>query len=450
MDVKTGLARLGATFRAGKTADLAWREAQLDALLALLDEGQGELMKALADDVGKPPVEAWATDIVVTRGEVALARQHLREWSAPRPATVPPEWQPATAAVVPQPLGTVLVIAPWNYPVQLLIEPLATAIAAGNCVVAKPSELAPATSAVLAAMLRERLDPDAVLVIEGGVAETTALLAERFDHIFYTGSTAVGRVVMRAAAEHLTPVTLELGGKCPTYVHASADIDEAGKRIAWAKFLNAGQTCLAPDYVLVDGPVRDQLVDVIATSVTRFYGDAPSLSPDFGRIVNERHVERLVALRDGDGAGRVVVGGQHDVAARFVAPTVLVDTDPTSSIMGEEIFGPLLPVLTVEGADEAIDFVNERERALAAYVFAEDEDVVERYVRETTSGGVCVNAALLHTSPPDLPFGGVGASGMGAYHGRWGFDRLSHLKSVLTRPASASIDHVMPPYPSLG
>jgi aldehyde dehydrogenase (NAD+) len=449
MDLTEGLERLRATFASGKTADLAWREGQLDALLALLDAGQGELVGALAEDVGKPAIEAWATDVAASQGEVGLARAKLRDWAASRPAEVPPEWMPATASVEPQPLGLVLVVSPWNYPVQLLVQPLAAAIAAGNCVVVKPSELAPATSAVLAGLIRQHLDPDAVLAVEGGIPETTELLEQRFDHIFYTGSTEVGRVVMRAAAEHLTPVTLELGGKCPTYVHRSADLAEAGKRIAWGKFLNAGQTCLAPDYVLVDREVQDELVQSLVSAVARFYGEDPASSPDYGRIVNQRHVERLRSLRDAPGAGTVAVGGGDDVAERYVAPTVLVGTDPSSAIMGQEIFGPLLPVIAVDDEDAAVRFINARERALAAYVFAEDTAVVDRYIRRTTSGGVCVNAALLHNSAPDLPFGGVGPSGMGSYHGRHGFDRLSHLKSVLVRPSSAPIDHVMPPYPVL-
>lgn len=414
----------------------------------MLDECQSELLAALAADLGKPAIEGWATDIAATRTEVALARNELRQWARPRSVEVEPEWMPSEAEIVPQPLGVVLVIAPWNYPVQLLVEPIATAIAAGNCVVAKPSELAPATSSLLAQLLRERLDPAAILVVEGGVEPTTQLLAEPFDHIFYTGSTNVGRVVMRAAAEHLTPVTLELGGKCPTYIDRSADVAEAAKRVAWAKFLNAGQTCLAPDYVLVDSTVADAFVDGVRAAIDHFYVGDPATSPDLGRIVNDGHFERLVKLRDGDGAGQIAIGGSDDPATRYIEPTVLLGTAPDAAIMGEEIFGPLLPVLPVAGLLDAIQFIDARPRALAAYVFAEDEAVADAFIDQTTSGGACVNAALVHAVPSDLPFGGVGASGMGAYHGRHGFDRLSHLKSVLRRASDASLDHVMPPYPS--
>jgi aldehyde dehydrogenase (NAD+) len=337
------------------------------------------------------------------------------------------------------------VIAPWNYPFQLAIEPLAIAIAAGNCVALKPSEMAPACSAAMARLLPIYVDPEAVVVIEGGVPETTALLAERWDHIFFTGSTAVGRVVAEAAAKHLTPTTLELGGKSPTYVHASADLDVAARRIVWGKFFNAGQTCIAPDYVLADRAIRDQLVDKLVAQVGEFYGTDPQASDSLGRIVNERHLGRLQGLLDA-GAGTVAVGGTVDAAARFISPTITVDPSPESPVMQEEIFGPILPVLAVDGVDEAKAFITGRAKPLALYVFAGSDDVIDSVVDDVSSGGVCINQTLMHLIPADLPFGGVGDSGMGSYHGKAGFDAFSHQKSVLRKTTKPDLKMLYPPY----
>jgi aldehyde dehydrogenase (NAD+) len=336
---------------------------------------------------------------------------------------------------VPEPLGVALVIAPWNYPIQLLIEPVAAALAAGNCVLAKPSELAPACSAAMAKLLPQYVDPDAVVVVEGGVDETTALLAERWVHIFFSGSTAVGRVVAEAAAKHLTPTVLELGGKSPTYVHRSADLDVAARRIAWGKFLNAGQTCIAPDYVLVDHQVKDALVDKLTRQIGEFYGADPKSSKSFGRIINERHVARLQGLLD-KGAGTVATGGQVDAAERFVAPTITIEPNTDSPVMQEEIFGPILPVLGVEGPNAAKAFVAARPKPLALYVFARDDDVVDDVVDTTTSGGVCVNQTLMHILP-------------GSYHGKAGFDAFSHHKSVLRKPTRPDLKLLYPPYKPL-
>jgi aldehyde dehydrogenase (NAD+) len=346
---------------------------------------------------------------------------------------------------VREPLGVALVIAPWNYPIQLLVEPLAAALAADNCVLAKPSELAPACSAALADLLPRYVDPEAVVVVEGGVDETTALLAQRWDHIFFTGSTAVGHVIAAAAATHLTPTVLELGGKSPTYVHASADLDVTARRIAWGKFLNAGQTCIAPDYVLVDHEVKDALVEKLTRQVRSFYGSEPKSSKSFGRIVNDRHLERLQGLL-ANGAGTVAAGGEVDAAERYVAPTITVEPRPDAAIMQEEIFGPILPVLGVGGPTEAKAFIGARPKPLALYVFAQRGEVVDDLVNHTTSGGVCVNQTLMHLVPPDLPFGGVGDSGMGAYHGRSGFDAFSHHKSVLRKRTRPDLRLLYPPY----
>ncbi|MCU1374241.1 MAG: aldehyde dehydrogenase [Actinomycetia bacterium] len=436
---------LRVTFATGRTRPAAWRKDQLAGLRRMMKDGEAELIEALRLDLGRPRVEAFAADIGHTKAELRHLHRHVEKWMRPTRVHVPATAAPGTAHVVPEPLGVALVIAPWNYPIQLLVEPVAAALAAGNCVAAKPSELAPACSAALARLLPRYVDPDALVVVEGGVEETTALLAERWDHIFFTGSTAVGRVVAEAAAKHLTPTTLELGGKSPTYVHATADLDVAARRIAWGKFLNAGQTCIAPDYVLADRSIRDDLVDRLVAEVGSFYGAEPQHSASFGRIVNQRHVERLQRLLD-SGAGTVAAGGTVDAADRFVAPTITVDPPAGSAVMEEEIFGPILPVLAVDGPDEAVAFINARPKPLALYVFAQDHDQADWVLERTSSGGVCVNQTLMHLLPPDLPFGGVGDSGSGGYHGKAGFDAFSHHRSVLRKGTRPDVKLLYPPY----
>jgi aldehyde dehydrogenase (NAD+) len=445
IDAPTLNKRLRATFESGRTRPLAWRQAQLAGLRRLLDECDGELVEALRLDLGRPAMEAYAADIGHAKGELRHLAKHVERWMKPTKVHMPMTVAPAKGWVQPEPLGVALVIAPWNYPIQLLLEPVAAALAAGNCVLAKPSELAPACSAALARLLPRYVDEDAVVVVEGGVEETTALLAERWDHIFFTGSTAVGRVVAAAAAKHLTPTVLELGGKSPTYVHASADLDVAARRIAWGKFLNAGQTCIAPDYVLADRQVRDALVDKLAAQIGEFFGPEPQRSTSFGRIVNARHLGRLKGLLE-KGAGTVVTGGTSDDGDRFLAPTVTVDPSPDGALMQEEIFGPILPVLAVDGPADAVAFITARPKPLALYVFAGDDAAVDTVVDGTSSGGVCINQTLMHLLPADLPFGGVGDSGMGAYHGKTGFDVFSHHKSVLRKPTRPDLKLLYPPY----
>ncbi|WP_077799134.1 aldehyde dehydrogenase family protein [Streptomyces sp. JHA26] len=426
------LARLRATFRTGRTKPVEWRTAQLGRLRALLTENGPDLEAALHADLGKSAAEAQRTEIGFTVREIDHTLEHLADWLRPEPAPVPAHLgTDATAWTQYDPLGVVLVIAPWNYPAQLLLTPLAGALAAGNAVVAKPSELAPATSAVLARLLPAYLDPEAVAVVEGGVPETTALLAERFDHIFYTGNGTVGRIVMRAAAEHLTPVTLELGGKSPAFVDRDTDLDVVAARLAAGKFLNAGQTCVAPDYVLTDPETAAALEPALARAVEALYGDDPANAPEYGRIVDERHFDRLTALLD---SGRVVVGGTGDRAAKYIAPTVLADVAPESPVMSEEIFGPILPIVTVPGLDEAIAFVDDRDKPLALYVFTESAETRERFAAETSSGALGSGLPLAHLTVSDLPFGGVGESGTGSYHGRYSLETFSHRKAVLDKP----------------
>ncbi|MEU7201081.1 aldehyde dehydrogenase family protein [Streptomyces sp. NPDC045470] len=425
------VARLRATFRTGRTASLEWRTDQLRRLRALLTEHGKDFAAALHADLGKGETEAYRTEIDFTLREIDHTLDHLEEWLRPEPAPVPPHLSGAEAWTVFDPLGVVLVVAPWNYPLQLLLAPMVGALASGNCVVAKPSEMAPATSAAVARLLPRFLDADAVAVVEGAVPETTALLEQRFDHIFYTGNGTVGRIVMRAAAEHLTPVTLELGGKSPAFVGRDTDADAVAARLVAGKFLNAGQTCVAPDYVLTDPETAARLEPALARAVTALYGDDPAAAPNYSRIVNERHFDRLTGLL---GSGRTVTGGAHDRERKYIAPTVLGGVAPDAPVMREEIFGPILPVVEVADLDAAIDFVNDRDKPLALYAFTESAETRRRLTGETSSGGLGFGLPVAHLTVSDLPFGGVGESGMGRYHGRYSIETFSHRKAVLSKP----------------
>jgi aldehyde dehydrogenase (NAD+) len=433
--------RLRATFEAGTTRPLDWRREQLTRLRAMARECGSEFVEALRADFGKPEFEARAADIGQVTLEAGLALKKLKKWTRPERVG----WVPTSGRyqVIREPLGVVLVIAPWNYPVGLLLSPLVGALAAGNCAVLKPSEVTPYTSEVLARRVPEYLDPEAVALVEGGVDETSALLAERFDHVFYTGNGHVGRIVMEAAAKHLTPVTLELGGKSPCIVDREADVPVAARRIAWGKFMNAGQTCIAPDYVLVHEEREAELIDELRAAVGSFYGANAEQTPDYARVVDGRHFERLsVLLKD----GQVAFGGGTDPEQNYIEPTVLRGVSPDDAIMSDEIFGPILPVLTIKGVGEAIEFVNAREKPLALYVFSNDADVQQEVLDRTSSGGACVNGTILHIGNSAAPFGGVGPSGMGAYHGRFTFETFSHRKTVLRRGTRFDPKLMYPPY----
>lgn len=435
------LTDLRRVFAAGRTRALEWRLEQLRAIERLLDEREPEIAAALAEDLGRSPAEAWLGDVASTKAEATYARKHVRRWMRKRRESLPLAQLPGRAWVQYDPLGVVLVIGPWNYPLYLSLAPLVAAVAAGNCAVIKPSELAPATSALLARLLPQYVDAEAVRVIEGDAATTQELLAAGFDHVLFTGGTEVGKKIMAAAAPTLTPVTLELGGKSPVIVTADADIDVAARRIAWVKLLNSGQTCIAPDYVLADHSIVADLVDKIVANVRDFRAD----EVDSGlRIVNQRQFDRLVSLISTTD-GKVVTGGRSDGATLRIEPTLIVDPSPTDPVMADEIFGPLLPVLTVESLDQAVQFVNSRPKPLALYVFSSGQlgrDLIDRI----PSGGAVINHVAMHCLVPSLPFGGVGASGMGAYHGRWGFETLSHRRAVLARPARPDPRLVYPPY----
>ncbi|MEU9015839.1 aldehyde dehydrogenase family protein [Streptomyces sp. NPDC048479] len=438
--------RLRAAFRAGRTRPLEWRIKQLRCLEAMLVEQEGPLIKALAADVAKPEIEGWASELASTMGEVRLARRKLKSWAKDRRLAIPASHRPGRAWVHSEPLGVALIIGPWNFPIQLLLSPLAGAIAAGNCAVIKPSELAPETSAALAQFLPQYLDDSAFEVVEGGVEASTDLLAQKWDHIFYTGNGVVGRIVAQAAARNLTPTTLELGGKSPVVVASDADLRVAARRIAWGRFFNAGQVCMAPDYVLVESSVRKNFVEEVARAVATFYGADPTRSPDFGRIVNQHHFERVTGLIDAGGYERLAMGGQRDAVTRYIAPTVLDGVDDGAPVMAEEIFGPVLPIRPVRDVREAVEYVNARPKPLAAYVFTSSRDTARLVERRTSSGALGVNNVVLHATAPHLPFGGVGESGMGSYHGRWGFDTFSHQKAVLTKSTRLDVPLAYPPY----
>jgi len=430
-------------FRSGITRPLDWRRDQLKKMIALLEENEAELLEALRVDLGKPTAEGFITDIAFVVGEIKMMLKNLAKWNKPERVSTPLVALPAKSRRIPEPVGVVLVIAPWNYPIQLLLVPAAGAIAAGNAVVMKPSEVSSATSAVLARLVPKYLDPRAVRIIEGAVAETTALLEQHFDHIFYTGNGTVGRVVMSAAAKNLTPVTLELGGKSPTVIDESANVRVAARRIAWGKWMNAGQTCIAPDYVLVHKKVADRFIDEIGKAITEFYGSDARTSDSYGRVVSDRHFARLSSLMSG---GKVAIGGQTVADDRYIAPTVLVDVDVESQLMQEEIFGPLLPVITIDAIGDAVNFISSRPHPLALYVFAENKKVVDHVLANTTAGGVTVNGTIMHISNPSLPFGGVGESGMGAYHGKTSVRQFQHMKPVLARGTKLDPSLAYPPY----
>ncbi|ALL85168.1 aldehyde dehydrogenase (plasmid) [Pseudonocardia sp. EC080619-01] len=435
------VARLRATFATGRTRSLSWRRRQLRGIERLVGEREKELAEALAADLGRPAHYAWLGDIASTAAEAAYARRHLRKWMRRRSTTLPLSMLPGRGFYQYDPLGVVLVIGPWNYPVYLTLGPLVAAVAAGNTAVVKPSEHAPATSALLAHLIPQYLDPEAVSVLEGDAAVTQAILGERVDLAFFTGGPAIGKKVMEAAAAHLTPVVLELGGKSPVVVTADADIDVAARRIAWVKLMNSGQTCIAPDYVLVEESVKDRLVDGIVEALEQFQIGEPAAQP----IVNQRQLDRLAPMLDGHG-GRLAAGGRLGASGLSIEPTVLVDPAPDSAVMGDEIFGPILPVLGVRSLDEAIDFVTARPKPLGLYLFTGSRATRERVLAETSSGGVVVNHLAMHCLVPQLPFGGVGTSGMGAYHGEWGFQALSHRKAVLAKPAKPDPSLMYPPY----
>lgn len=443
MDPGALVQRQRAFFRSGATREVAFRREQLGKLRAAVAQRERDVLEALRADLGRPAEEAFTSELAIVLHEIDEARRRLPSWARPRRVRTPLVLFPATSRVQPEPYGVALIIAPWNYPFQLALAPLAAAIAAGNCAVVKPAEAAPRTSRLVAELVGATFEPDYVAAVEGGVPETQALLEERFDYLFFTGGTQVGRIVMAAAARHLTPLTLELGGKNPCIVDRDADPALAARRIAWGRFLNAGQTCIAPDFVLAHRDVKPALLEQLAAALAAFYGPEPKASPDYGRIVNERHFDRLAAFL---GEGRAVVGGQSDRGARYIAPTVLEGVGWDSAVMQEEIFGPILPVLEFDELGAEIARLQERPRPLALYYFGGERARAEEVLRRLPSGGACLNDVFGQFLNLRLPFGGIGDSGMGAYHGKSGFDAFSHQRAVVRRATWADPGTRYPPY----
>jgi acyl-CoA reductase-like NAD-dependent aldehyde dehydrogenase len=430
-------------FRSGATRDVAWREGQLTALKAMMKEHSEDFYGALWTDLRRNRIDADWTDVRYLTSEVDHALAHLHRWMTPLSVSSPLVFAPSHTKVRFDPLGVALIIGTWNYPVMLTLSPLIAAISGGNAAVIKPSEVAPATAEVIARRLPEYLDRDAFSVVLGAVPETTALLEQQWDHIFFTGGPAVARIVMTAAAKGLTPIVLELGGKSPAIVHSSADLRVAARRIAHGRWNNAGQTCTAPDYVLAFKDVARPFLEQLKEAVLEFYGDDPQKSPDYGRIVNAHHFDRLTGLL---ASGTISFGGKHDRSDRFIAPTVLVNVSAESPVMQEEIFGPILPVLEVDNVPEVIDFINARPSPLGLYLFAEDPRVVEQILDATTSGDAAVNDCTIQPLIHDLPFGGVGNSGMGKYHGEWGFRAYTNARGVLYHSARIDVGLRYPRY----
>lgn len=441
-DIPAVVAGLRSTYATGRTRDIEWRRRQLRALEKLVVDNEAAIAEALSSDLGRKPFEAWLADIAGTAAEARDAAKNVGKWAKRKHRRLELSQLPARGWIEYEPYGTVLIIGAWNFPFALTLGPAVGAIAAGNTVVLKPSELAPASSALMAELVARYLDPAAIVVIEGDGAVSQELIGQGFDRLCFTGGTEIGRKVYQSAAAHLTPVTLELGGKSPVIVAADADIDVAAKRIAWTKLINSGQICIAPDYLLVDASVRDELVGKIKAAVQTFESESTGGKP----IVNRRHFDRLTAAVAAT-EGIVALGGGSDPTKLAIEPTVVVDPSLDEPLMTDEIFGPVLPIVTVQNLDEAIDFVNARPKPLAAYLFTKSKAIRERVIRQVPAGGMVVNHLIFHFATTKLPFGGVGPSGMGAYHGRFGFEEFSHRKSVLSKTTRPDLGAMLyPPY----
>lgn len=440
--IETLVANQRQFFSERKTYDFEFRKRQLNKLASIISDEEKTLTKALKEDLGKCQFEAYAGEVGFVLGDIAHSLKHLKSWMRPVNVKTPLLHFPVKSYIQPNPFGVVAIIGPWNYPVQLIFSPLVGSIAAGNTTILKPSELAPATSELITRLINDNFSESYIGVIEGAVKETQGLLDQKLDYIFYTGSTHVGRIVMEKASKHLSPVTLELGGKSPCVVYDVEDIEMAAKRVVWGKFFNTGQTCIAPDYCLVEKGIASQFTSALEKAITEFYSADPIKSKDYGRIINERHFDRLESLIDPE---KVLFGGNVDKSQKYISPTV-VKSDGNDKVMEEEIFGPILPIIEIENVDEATNFIGKRSRPLALYIFSQNEEVQEKVLTQTHSGGVCINDILVHISTPDLPFGGIGDSGMGAYHGKYSFDTFSHKRSVMKRYLKMDISLRYPPY----
>jgi aldehyde dehydrogenase (NAD+) len=428
MDFAPLIMRQRAYFQTGATRPLAFRRSQLQKLRIAIETREKSFLEALHADLHKSEQEAYGAEIGLSLSELRYALRYLPSWMKPQRRQTPLLAWPARGFIQPEPYGIALIIGPWNYPFQLLISPLVGAMAAGNCIVLKPSELAPETTAVMPQLISAMFPEEYIAIVQGNCDVAKALLREKFDTIFFTGSTKIGRVVMSAAAQQLTPVTLELGGKCPCLVCADAPLDIAARRIVWGKFMNAGQTCVAPDFILVDHRIRDRFLVMLKQAIREFYGDDPHQSPDYGRIINQENFERLTSFLN---TGQIIHGGQNDPSDLYLAPTILVGVPNDAPVMQEEIFGPILPVLEFNTLEEALNLLRDRRTPLALYLFTKDRATQEHVLATTRSGGVCLNDTVMHMIGKQLPFGGLGDSGLGAYHGQASFNCFTHWRSVM-------------------
>lgn len=415
------------------TRELPYRLTALDRLREGLKEYEQELTDALHKDLGKSAFESYATEIGILLSEISHMQKNLQRWAADRWVFTPITLFGSRSSIHYEPRGVVLIIAPWNYPLQLAISPLIGAIAAGNCAVVKPSASSPNTAAVIKKMIDECFEDEYIAAVAPGASVTDELLKLHWDYIFYTGGEAHGKNVMQAAARHLTPVTLELGGKSPCIVDKDADLHAAARRIVWGKLLNCGQTCVAPDYLFLHNDVREPFIELLKHEITRQYGADPKQSPDYPRIVNLKHFDRLSALL---ADGTILVGGTTDREQRYIAPTLITDVRQESPLLSDEIFGPILPILPFDDIDDCVEYINNRPTPLALYYFSQSKKQARYIINHTESGGACINDVVAHVANSHLPFGGVGTSGMGRYHGKYSFETFSHAKSVLKTTTS--------------
>ena len=429
-EIKDILQQQNHFFSSGKTIPAELRLKQLESLKEAMIRHEADLAAALKADLGKSRMESYMCEIGLTLSELTWMQKHLRSLMRSKRVSTPAAQFAAKSFRSPSPYGTVLIMSPWNYPVLLTLDPLIDAIAAGNTAVVKPSAYAPCTFDVMKTMIEECFPAHYVAVVDGGRAENQALLQQRFDMIFFTGGKTVGREVLRHAAEYLTPVTLELGGKSPCIVDSTAKIRLAAKRIVFGKYLNCGQTCVAPDYILCDKRIRDELITAILAEIEKQFGKEPLKNPNYGKIINEKHFERILGLINGE---KLVYGGQSEPESLRIAPTVLNNITWDDAVMGEEIFGPLLPILTFDTLNEALDTVESHPHPLALYFFSEDKAAQKKVLDTCRFGGGCINDTIIHLATSDMPFGGVGESGMGSYHGRVGFETFSHYRSIVDK-----------------
>ena len=430
-------------FNTNQTKDIKLRVNTLKQLLHVLKSNEELLYEAIYKDFKKSKFEVFETELGLVYGEIKLSINEVENWSRKQQVPTNLANMPASSYIIPEPLGVSLVIGAWNYPYMLSLHPMVSAIAAGNTVIIKPSELSPKTSAVMAQIINSNFDSNYLHVVEGGIPESTELLKQKFDKIFYTGSTQVGKIIYRAAAEHLTPVTLELGGKSPGFVTDDASIKITAQRLVWGKFLNAGQTCVAPDYLLVDSKIKDKLIAEIKIQIIKIHGENPENSEALTRIINKHHFERLVQLID---PSKVIIGGQSNIDSLYIAPTVMDKVEFSDLIMEDEIFGPILPIITFTDLNWAINQVKSRPKPLALYVFTESKKIKNKLLNEISFGGGGINETLVHLANHNLPFGGVGSSGTGNYHGKFGFDNFSHQKAIHDKPTWFEPGLKYPPY----